>query len=1172
MSQEPYNAVQAGPTSVGIADDEMPLLDLQPGQIQLYSYHRPSLEAGAYRVSVDHVLSSAGENDLPLHSEKRFRVLAPRFVLPPTDIHSTYPHQGHGELAKVLPHVVLADPHLPWERAVEDPEGDAQRELHNQPAARMPWLGVLPFEIEELHVSNGPATLMAMNQTSDMSYKMPLSTLWAMKDAIAQPFGNEEMAKLDISRPDGEKATDNISVILLKPELFQKLFTKQQGTLPTDPKQISLDRFKHLAHVRIVHSQGLAQAGGGVANPGRNEEFSVVVSPRSGPTRILGSEPAAAQRPIPMIAHLISLEGIQEHITLPSLAGKKFVAIPTLHSWSYESLPPDHVDYDHLMNCLVNGSQPFRLDSSLIESMTKSITEAPLPPENDGDQEQEISFRKIQAEWLDRRLRNGFSFIKYCAGTGEETTALYSGPLRPLGSKMLEMDECSVNQSSSLQIIDHLSGLPDLSYSLAWELGQALASSDRDFTAAIMRLRSGIQASAKVAYHEQYTKWGGSNKSRFARGQDAVDALHTSVMVDSQLTKPKHEASMHKRWDRHCLSLVANENDPGDKSRLREQIETAAISFWESITIKGEVSSRSNVAPLAEQPSTMQSNASDFDVIWQWCFDKLMLRQTPALYLFPEEKALPKESLRTFYVDEKWMNCLLDGALSVAKHSFYTESDDIRIELKKRFNSMLRSEDNRAQVPSWGFLLRSKIVEVFPDLRIQAPWPDNNVPRAEVARMEILAPDTLLCLFDRRPDDGQFTEDGITLTQPPHQQHFSVGDELDDKMLSLTYKMLVTTGKKIDQQEANELGESGVATISWKRGCQKATTNSKDLAEEDLPAQVYDWDTQCLIFPEFAESCWRVPAKIMRSRNTFNIKEANPSLTGIQLNDMPLAMQLRFPKSERKQYAYRSLPVPPARDPTPPPPSKSFIYPDEEPRYYALPRPRLMPPPSFPTLQPATIFMSARTIAETPDIADIASKPLTISYLSKTVFPLLLRDRNIPTLSRHPLDLVFNVKTVADLAKLDLSLVLLSVTLILPAGTDAADLLRVTPLEPGLLTILPSSRSIAKGRRWLAVLRETKNKKVLRRFRADLTAGIRQKLPSACLVVMLSPRGKPERLLSEGPDLSFLLETAEINGVPGKGKIVFEEVYARKRENGEVEEVGRVTGSWAFEKEKAKIG
>ena len=96
--------------------------ELEPGEIKLHSYYVPSLQEGKHTVKVSQDVTAPEEKSGAGTSNKRvqptsqdFIVVAPQFSLPPEWINSAYPPAGEGAEARVLPHIVFNDHHLPWE-------------------------------------------------------------------------------------------------------------------------------------------------------------------------------------------------------------------------------------------------------------------------------------------------------------------------------------------------------------------------------------------------------------------------------------------------------------------------------------------------------------------------------------------------------------------------------------------------------------------------------------------------------------------------------------------------------------------------------------------------------------------------------------------------------------------------------------------------------------------------------------------------------------------------------------------------------------------------------------------------------------------------------------------------------------------------------------------------
>ncbi|ORY08604.1 hypothetical protein BCR34DRAFT_603462 [Clohesyomyces aquaticus] len=165
-------------------------------------------------------------------------------------------------------------------------------------------------------------------------------------------------------------------------------------------------------------------------------------------------------------------------------------------------------------------------------------------------------------------------------------------------------------------------------------------------------------------------------------------------------------------------------------------------------------------------------NNPDWAIIHSWISEKLYLSEIPAHILIPDPSFLPEESLRFFFIDDTWMDCLIDGALSIANH-LERDDDRTRVEIKRAYNKYLETpvvEGIKPQIPCFGFFLRSEIVQVMPDIRIEVTW-NSQDNRQSVCRY--IRPDdhSIMCLLDRWPNELE----EITLSQPPHQQRFSLG-------------------------------------------------------------------------------------------------------------------------------------------------------------------------------------------------------------------------------------------------------------------------------------------------------------------------------------------------------------------------------------------------------------
>jgi hypothetical protein len=160
--------------------------------------------------------------------------------------------------------------------------------------------------------------------------------------------------------------------------------------------------------------------------------------------------------------------------------------------------------------------------------------------------------------------------------------------------------------------------------------------------------------------------------------------------------------------------------------------------------------------------------------IEDWLGRLLLLYGVPFSYLVPEERMLPPESIRFFYLDPGWIHCLLAGACSVGRTS--TADDLVDQQLRNNFLDQAgkRAKEVRAghqgdlRWPLTGFLLRSRVVEGWQGLEMKATGVDgqgNRLDPLEPLRIDRLSPEIMLCIFN-----GKVTE--IEITEPPEGLHF----------------------------------------------------------------------------------------------------------------------------------------------------------------------------------------------------------------------------------------------------------------------------------------------------------------------------------------------------------------------------------------------------------------
>lgn len=180
---------------------------------------------------------------------------------------------------------------------------------------------------------------------------------------------------------------------------------------------------------------------------------------------------------------------------------------------------------------------------------------------------------------------------------------------------------------------------------------------------------------------------------------------------------------------------------------------------------------------LAQQPPVVLATEDDGDgaipaELREWLVRLRLLDGVPFAYLVADTELLPEESIRWFYVDRRWTDALVQGALAVG-----TVNSDDRTQLTARYPAVRDELDQEERNlrrhpgsdryagdagPISGFLLRSRAVSGWPALHVRAfslepaaaddaRIPEDGPGRMRLLRLERLAPAVLLCLFDGIP-------------------------------------------------------------------------------------------------------------------------------------------------------------------------------------------------------------------------------------------------------------------------------------------------------------------------------------------------------------------------------------------------------------------------------------
>ncbi|KAF5557002.1 hypothetical protein FNAPI_5579 [Fusarium napiforme] len=694
------------------------LVELKPGQAQLFSSFQPSLAPGDYKVSVTQEVilqDKDKEGRKTLSTDKKFRVEGPsQYQLPAGSIHSIYPGEGESVPSKVLPQVTLNDPHIPWELSPDNDQTISKKHLDG---SLIPWLALLVFTEDEIKTFPTMEARPAPSPT--LSLHLSKKQLKALKSSSTQvPISSQD---LDTNSDDG------INTVFLNSSAFRAYFSRQMGDSEVEP---AIARYSYLSHIRRSRSTKPRDP--------TTDTFSIVLGHRSGPLDI--------ESPTTAYAHLVSLLGVPD-LNMPGES--ELTALISLYSWSFTWTKGNDAE--------IKG---------VIEKISKNVRPLARILEPSTDQ------------WLRRRLEAGYTMVKHRTQTGEQTAALFRGPLIPQQPRGDELDNAEASgHGSGLQIIDKTTGIIDITYAAAWSLGRSLAVENSSFTMAISALR------VKIAQLQRKGSSGaflGGNSE--ALEENALPDWYEKLKQISQGTVDSKAALASEsrfRWKRARENL--------DKSNLETTMpgsdaETDGDAVREFLEKEVDILVDDKdwyARELAEPTQEGLYLAKVLDFIYN---QLLTLQAVPHSFLFPEPDILDTEAILTFHVDPLWVDTLVDGALSIGSHSTVNE-DYTRNEIKWAINLYLRKVELRykhPRIPRWGVIICGSLLKTFDDPRVRTG--SSEAPSPQFLVNKKLNDRALLLIFNCRSSD---LPSGLTISQAPHQQCFAVGKILEPNRIEI---------------------------------------------------------------------------------------------------------------------------------------------------------------------------------------------------------------------------------------------------------------------------------------------------------------------------------------------------------------------------------------------------
>ncbi|HLO03998.1 MAG TPA: hypothetical protein VK191_12890 [Symbiobacteriaceae bacterium] len=636
--------------------------------IRFFDNTIPPLEAETYTITIDQAITGIDTGSYFQPITQLVEVRAPQFTLPANAVHALYPpDKSNGIYGEILPHIVLDDRSLPWERYLTASDKS------------IPWLALLLFEAAELQGATVQLTTVADLLTAD-------------------PNGKILKPGIDPQSLSTEILNSNCQTITVSATVFQALVPQ-------------LAELKYLTHVREVDNAGDAVETGW---------FSALVANRF--PLSTGTDGAAGGQ---NLVHLISLEGWAKYLDGTALPDGASLQLVTLANWSFISAPAADQSFAQLMANFVTqeGGDP---SSILLQLPVSNPPANPTP---------------AQAAAL-KRLNDGYLPLSYKTALGEESFAWYRGPLAPVVAPTLPTNGSPITASDEVMIYDQASGVFDQSYAAAWEIGRAVALADKSFGTTLMNYRRATYQLLHLIV----------DRLQLAGLADPADLQQ---LAQSDLVRQSFDKLLSAGLGNHLTeafaSLNASSGAPGPAQPVK------AVSSQSVVQVLQTFLADPNVQTFLQ--ATVQT---ELIPVAQWLANLRRLVGVPFNHLVPDQRMLPVESLRFFYVDPNWLDALTDGALSIGTES----SRDL---LLHQVMKGVMADAIAQAVPSGpisGLLIRSELISGWPGLVVKAEAGGTTLTNI---RQESLSPKVLIALFQGIPDL-------VTLSEPLQGLRFGVED------------------------------------------------------------------------------------------------------------------------------------------------------------------------------------------------------------------------------------------------------------------------------------------------------------------------------------------------------------------------------------------------------------
>ena len=318
--------------------------------------------------------------------------------------------------------------------------------------------------------------------------------------------------------------------------------------------------------------------------------------------------PSNLTAPRPAYAHLVSLQGVFDNPNVTRSLTKP-AALVSLYSWSFTYQPSGSFSPRKVLQALGGTIQPLRLRDGNFQAVQQRDSAAKYTPDK-------------KDAWVKSKMLSGYGLLRYRTPTGEPTIALQRGFLTPI--KFDDFNFPPSDYGSDLAVVDEQSGLLDITYQLAWELGRTMAVADRSFATALSRLRQAVHEdvlqSAKVAK---------AQAKQFFMPATTVPNTY-SISNDTILLRQSNQKGFRsQRWSAQPLGLSKREViaywDPTVQQSYTTQLQNQGISSFAGAVPPSQISQKPppNSPPPAPDVERIFDDlnipkSTDYAVVLKW--------------------------------------------------------------------------------------------------------------------------------------------------------------------------------------------------------------------------------------------------------------------------------------------------------------------------------------------------------------------------------------------------------------------------------------------------------------------------------------------------------------------------------------------------------------------------